>query len=46
VLWALFFVILTFFLVKYLIRYQEAGSPNEIGQTYEKAIRQYRHEEK
>jgi hypothetical protein len=46
VLWALFFIILCFFLVRYLVRYHEAGSPNEIGTTYEKAIRQYRHQDK
>ena len=45
-LWALFFLVLTWYLVRYFIRFQEAGSPNEIGQTYEKAIRQYRHQEK
>jgi len=46
VLWALFFLILAFFVVKGLLRFREAGSPNEIGKTYEKAIREYRHEEK
>ena len=45
ILWALLFIVLSFYLVRYLIRYHEAGSPNEIGSTYEKAIRQYRHEE-
>jgi hypothetical protein len=45
-LWALFFLILTFYLVKGLLHYREAGSPNEIGKTYERAIRQYRHNEK
>ena len=45
-LWALFFLILTIYLVRYLIHFKEAGSPNEIGKTYEKAIREYRHEEK
>ena len=46
VLWVLFFLALCFYLVRYLIRYREAGSPNEIGETYEKAIREYRHEPK
>ena len=46
VLWALLFLLLSFYLARYLIRYHEAGSPNEIGSTYEKAIREYRHEPK
>jgi hypothetical protein len=45
-LWALFFLVLIWYVVRYFIRFQEAGSPNEIGQTYEKALRQYRHQEK
>lgn len=40
----LLFLILAFYLVRYLIHYQQAGSPNEIQKTYEKAIRQYRHQ--
>ena len=43
-LWALLFLVLAFCLVRYLIHYQQAGSPNEIQKTYEKAIRQYRHQ--
>jgi hypothetical protein len=43
-LWALFFMILCFYLVRYLIHYQEIGSPNPIQKTYERAIREYRHE--
>jgi hypothetical protein len=46
VLWALFYLILAVYLVRYLVHYQQAGSPNEIQKTYEKAIREYRHEEK
>ena len=46
VLWALFFLVLLFFIVRGLLRFREAGSPNEIGNTYEKAIREYRHQEK
>ena len=46
VLWVLFYLILTVFLVRYLIHYRDSGSPNEIQKTYEKAIREYRHEEK
>lgn len=38
-------LIVVFLLVRYLIRYSEQGSPNEIQQTYEKAIKHYRHEE-
>jgi hypothetical protein len=45
VLWLLLFLILASYLVRYLISYRQAGSPNEIQKTYEKAIRQYRHEE-
>ena len=44
--WGLLILLICFYLVRYLIRYREAGSPNEIGQTYEKAIREYRHQEK
>jgi hypothetical protein len=46
VLWALLFLVLSFYLVRYLIRFHNAGSPNEIGSTYEKAIREYRHQPK
>ena len=42
----LLFLVLLFYLVRYLIHYQQAAPPNEIQQTYEKAIRQYRHEKK
>jgi hypothetical protein len=46
VLWVLLFLILSYSMVRYLLRYKEAGSPNEIQKTYEKAIKEYRHEEK
>jgi hypothetical protein len=46
VLWVLLFLILSYSMVRFLLRYKEAGSPNEIQKTYEKAIREYRHEEK
>jgi len=45
-LWALLFLVLAGLVVKGLLLYQKAGSPNEIGKTYERAIREYRHEEK
>jgi hypothetical protein len=43
-LWLVLFLILTFYLVNYLITYQETHPPNEIHRTYEKAIKEYRHE--
>jgi hypothetical protein len=45
VLWALLFLIISFYLAKYFIHYKQVGPSNEIQKTYEKAIRQYRHEE-
>jgi hypothetical protein len=44
ILWSLFVLIVTFYLVRYLINFREAGSPNEIKNTYERSIKQYRHE--
>lgn len=45
VLWALLFLIISFYLARYFIHYKEVGPANEIQKTYEKAIRQYRHED-
>ena len=44
VLWALLLLTLTFYLVSYYLDYRQAGSPNEIQKTYEKAIRQHRNQ--
>jgi len=44
-LWAVLVLILAFYLVRYLITFREAGNPNEIKKNYEKAIKEYRHEE-
>ena len=44
-LWTVLVLILIFFLVRYAIRYESGPPANEIQKTYEKAIRQYRHEE-
>lgn len=41
---AILLLILSFYLVRYLIDYSKHGSPNQIQQTYEKSIKQYRHE--
>jgi hypothetical protein len=46
VLCAFLFLILSFYLIRYLIRFHDAGSPNEIGSTYEKSLREYRHQPK
>lgn len=45
-LWALLFLVITGYLVRYLIHYQREAPPNEIQRSYEKAIREYRHETK
>jgi len=44
VLWALLFLIAATYLVNYFMHYRETAPPNEIQQTYEKAIKQYRHD--
>ncbi|HJV67002.1 MAG TPA: PilZ-like domain-containing protein [Geomonas sp.] len=41
----LLLLILATILARYLVRYRQQGSPNEIQQTYEKAIKNYRHEQ-
>jgi hypothetical protein len=46
IVWGVVASLLASYLIWFVIQYQKHGSPNEIGQTYEKAIRQYRHEEK
>lgn len=45
-LWVILFLIVLFYVVRYFIHYQQAGPSNEIQKTYEKAIRQYRHEDR
>jgi hypothetical protein len=44
-LWTLLALTLVFYLVKYAIEYESGPPANEIQKTYEKAIRQYRHQE-
>lgn len=44
VVWALVILVIIGYLVKYLIHYEKEGS-NEIQKTYERSIREYRHEE-
>jgi len=46
VLWTLFFLILSFYLVRYFIHYQQTVPSGEIQSIYEKAIKKYRHEDK
>jgi hypothetical protein len=41
-LWTLLVLVLAYYLVSYLIEYRRTGPPNEIGQSYEKAIKEYR----
>jgi hypothetical protein len=43
-LWALLVLILSYYGFRYLVSFREAGSPNEIKDTYQKAIKQYRHD--
>lgn len=43
VVWALFFLVVTLYLVKYFIHYRETGPSNPIQKIYEKSIRQHRH---
>jgi len=45
ILWSILVLIVTFYLVRYLISFRDAGNPNEIKKTYERAIKQYRHED-
>lgn len=45
ILWSLLVLIVTFYLVRYLINFRAAGNPNEIKKTYEHSIKQYRHED-
>jgi hypothetical protein len=35
-----------FFIVRYLVRYSREGSPNEIQRTYDRAIKEYRQEDR
>lgn len=42
----LLFLLLACYVIWSVIRYQRSAPPNEIQNTYEKAIRQYRHQEK
>lgn len=43
VVWTLVLLFLAYSLVKYLISYSKAPPPNQIEETYEQAIRKYRH---
>lgn len=43
ILWSGLFLVLTSYLVRYFIYYEQEHPSNEIQRTYEKAIRQYRH---
>ena len=43
-LWTILILILAYYLARYFIHYRQAGPSGEIQKTYEKAIRQYRHE--
>jgi Family of unknown function (DUF5634) N-terminal domain/PilZ domain len=44
VLWTILFLILLWYLIQYLIRYSRSSPPNEIDQTYEKSLRELRHQ--
>ncbi|HJV34246.1 PilZ-like domain-containing protein [Geomonas sp.] len=41
----LLLLILAVILARCLIRHRQAGSPNEIGETYQRALKQYRHQQ-
>ena len=43
--WTTIFLMLTVYLVRYLVYYNETHPADEIQKTYEKAIRQYRHQD-